>query len=960
MEKSNVSNGVVNGNSFPPSGGLPAGQAGIEGGMIRIKGARVHNLKNISLDIPKNKMVVVTGVSGSGKSSLVFDTLYAEGHRRYVESLSSYARQFFGKMIKPDVDSVTGLSPAVAIEQKVTSMSSRSTVATSTEIYDYLKLLFARFGKIISPVSGREVKKVSVQDMADYVRALPAGTQVSILAPLIATPKIPWPTVLKSFASRGFTRVKILSGIISVWDVISGKVRVASKEIYLLVDRMVTDPRDGDFSSRLTDSLETANNEGGGECVISCTLNGKEVLQRFSSRLELDGIRFEESVPHLFTFNSPHGACRKCEGFGQVIGISEDLVIPDKSLSVYEGAVTCWKGEKMSEWKAEFLKNAHRFDFPVHKPYGTLSGAQKQDLWDGNEFFPGIKGFFEYVESQTYKIQYRVMLARFRGKTMCPDCRGSRLRKEALYVRVGGKTIHVIVSMDIKSALRFFEDARRSGAAGTGSERLMDEITSRLSILNEIGLGYLSLNRQANTLSGGETQRMNLSKILGSPLVGSIYILDEPSIGLHQRDTRRLINILKKLRDAGNSVIVVEHDEEIIRHADHIADLGPGAGSEGGEVLFSGPPPELLNNGKSITSGYLSGGFSIPVPSTRRNGRGLIRVAGAAHHNLKNITVRIPLNVMTVITGVSGSGKSTLVRHILYPGLQKLLGIPGAKEGIYKSISGDTESIKMVELMDRNPIGRSSRSNPVTYIKAFEEIRSLFADQPESGMKGFTPAYFSYNVDGGRCEQCLGDGEVIIEMQFLADIHLPCETCNGKRYKEEVLEVRYKGKNISDVLEMTVDEAIVFFAGNGNRIAGKLTPLRDVGLGYIRLGQPSGRLSGGEAQRIKLASYIGMGSSQSKTLFIFDEPTTGLHFHDIHKLLVAFDKLIENGHTLVVIEHNPEIIKCADWVIDLGPEGGDEGGEVIFEGTPEELIGCEKSYTSRYLKKIMQKEKAEK
>lgn len=921
---------------------------------IVIKGARVHNLKNLSVSFPRNKLIVITGLSGSGKSSLAFDTLYADGQRRYVESLSSYARQFLGRMSKPEVDYIKGISPAIAIEQKANTRNPRSTVGTSTEIYEYLKLLFARIGKTISPVSGKEVKRHSVKDIIKHIASLPESTKIIIGCPLSVFRGRTVKEQLKILLKQGFTRVIADDEVQKIEAYLSGSIEARS--ISLIIDRLAVNHSDEDFYSRVADSAELAFYEGRGTCFIRSFHNDKSETAVFSNLFERDGISFEEPTTNLFSFNNPYGACKRCEGYGNIIGIDRDLVIPNKTLSVYDGAIACWKGEKMGEWKEVLVNNAHKFDFPIHKPYYQLSGKQKELLWTGNKYFSGLNDFFRYVEEQTYKIQYRVMLSRYRGKTICPECKGTRLRKDAGYVKVGGKSITEIVLMPVSRLLEFFKKLRLSAGDKKIASRLLNEITNRLQFLVDVGLGYLTLNRLSSTLSGGESQRINLATSLGSSLVGSMYILDEPSIGLHPRDTHRLIHILKQLRDIGNTVIVVEHDEDIIRASDMIIDIGPYAGNKGGELVFAGSYNKLLASGNGLTAQYLNKKLSIPVPGRRRSWNDYIEVAGARENNLKNITVRFPLNTLTAVTGVSGSGKTTLVKKILYAATKKLYGGYGERTGDYDMLKGELNRIKAVELVDQNPIGRSSRSNPATYIKAYDDIRQLFADQPVSKLRGYKPGFFSFNIEGGRCEECEGEGVVKIEMQFMADIYLTCESCGGKRFKDEVLDVKYKGNTISDILDLTINQALELFDGSGKskavekRIVAKLQPLQDVGLGYLKLGQPSSTLSGGEAQRIKLAFFLSKGQSDSQTLFIFDEPTTGLHFHDISKLLDSFNALIEKGHSVIVIEHNMEVIKSADWIIDLGPEGGEQGGEVVFEGVPEELIMSKKSFTGHYLK----------
>lgn len=922
---------------------------------IIIKGARVNNLKNIDLAIPRNKFVVITGLSGSGKSSLAFDTLYAEGQRRYVESLSAYARQFLGRMSKPDVDYIKGIAPAIAIEQKVTVSNPRSTVGTSTEIYEYLKLLFARIGKTFSPVSGKLVRRDSVSDIVDYILSKPEQTQVNIFSPIpLNGSKEELMSKCNLLIQQGFTRIMIDNEVKRLQE-ITEKTKCKEGVIFLLIDRVIIGHQDPDLENRLADSVQTALFESHGECMIEVST---EAVDRvfFSNRFEADGMSFEEPSTNLFTFNNPYGACKKCEGFGNIIGIDEDLVIPNKNLSVYDDAIACWRGEKMSEWKNELVMHAYKFDFPIHKPVYELTEGQRTLLWTGNKYFKGLNEFFEYVEQQNYKVQYRVMMSRYRGKTICPECKGTRLRKDAGFVKIGGKSIQDLVLTPINSLLPFFSSLRLSEYEKNVSGRLLKEITNRLTVLEDVGLGYLTLNRLSSTLSGGESQRINLSTALGSNLVGSMYILDEPSIGLHSRDTQRLIKVLLRLRDLGNTVIVVEHDEEIIRSADYIIDIGPMAGQHGGEVVFTGDFRELVKNSTSLTAGYLSEKMTIRKPEIRRRWTDFIGIRGARENNLKSLDVRIPLNIFTVVTGVSGSGKTTLVKKILFPSLKKLFDGYAERTGKFDHLEGDYNRIGSVELVDQNPIGRSSRSNPATYIKAFDEIRTLFADQQLAKVRGYKPGYFSFNIEGGRCEECEGEGVVKIEMQFMADIFLTCESCNGKRFKDEVLDVKIRDKSIVDILEMTIEEAYEFFSGGEKpntaekRIIARLKPLLDVGLGYLKMGQSSSTLSGGEAQRIKLAYFLTKGSNEKPTLFIFDEPTTGLHFHDIHKLLISFESLINNGHSILVIEHNMEVIKSADWIIDLGKEGGEEGGNLVFAGTPEELIKVVDSYTGKFLR----------
>lgn len=914
---------------------------------ITITGAALHNLKNLDVKIPRNKLVVITGLSGSGKSSLAFDTLYAEGQRRYVESLSSYARQFLGKLNKPKVSSIKGISPAIAIEQKVNSTNPRSTVGTTTEIYDYLKLLYARVGKTFSPISGELVKKDTISDVIDRVLSMDEGTKLLLLSPIHATEERDLPTLVKIMDQQGFSRLKTESGIVRI-DEFNTEYQGL---LYLVVDRVVVQKGE-DFVNRLSDSVQTAFYEGKGECILE-NVKSEEQLY-FSNRFEKDGITFMDPNVHFFSFNNPYGACPKCEGYGNTIGIDEDLVIPNNTLSIYDDAVLPWKSDSFKHFKEDLVLNAYKFDFPIHKPVFELSDQQYQLLWEGNEYFEGLNGFFSYLEEKSYKIQYRVMLSRYRGKTKCPECQGRRLRKEAEYVKIGGKNIMELVDLPIDEVLDFFKNLKLDPYREKIAKRLLKEVVNRLTFLNDVGLSYLTLNRNSNTLSGGESQRINLATSLGSSLVGSMYILDEPSIGLHSRDTEKLIKVLKKLRDLGNTVIVVEHDEDIIRVADHIIDIGPEAGSFGGELVAEGNFEQILKS-DSLTANYLNGSLRIDVPPKRRAKKKFIEIKGAREHNLQNVDVQIPLNALSVITGVSGSGKSTLIRDILYPALQRIIHKYGEKAGRFTEISGDLETLQNVEFINQNPIGRSSRSNPVTYIKAYDEIRGLFTDQKLSQVRGYKAKHFSFNVDGGRCDACKGEGEVTIEMQFMADVHIECETCKGKRFKKEILEIEFHGRNINDILETTVDEAILFFEEKKQkRIVQKLKPLQDVGLGYVQLGQASSTLSGGEAQRIKLASFLVKGSNSDKTLFIFDEPTTGLHFHDIKKLLDSFNALIGKGHSIVVIEHNMELIKCADYIIDLGPEGGKHGGQVIGQGLPEELVLNEKSYTGKYLKEKLE------
>lgn len=919
---------------------------------IEIKGARVHNLKNIDLKIPRNRFIVITGLSGSGKSSLAFDTLYAEGQRRYVESLSSYARQFLGRIDKPEVDYIKGIPPAIAIEQKVNTRNPRSTVGTSTEIYDYLKLLFARVGKTISPVSGKEVSRQQVTDVVDFILSYHEKTRVLILSPLYVKKDRSLETEADLLRQQGFTRLEIDDEIYRIDDLLADPKKLKAKgDIHIVIDRIVVS-RDEDTQSRAADSVQTAFYEGKGECVIKVMGDDKITTEHFSNRFEADGIEFEEPSMHMFSFNNPIGACPTCEGYGKIIGIDEDLVIPNKSLSIYNDAIACWKGEKMSEWKDQLLFNAEKFDFPIHKPYYELTEEQRHLLWTGNRHFHGLNRFFKYLEEKSYKIQYRVMLSRYRGKTICPECRGARLKKEAAYVKVAGKSIQELVVMPASELRKYFSDIQLTEHEHKIAGRLLIEINNRLLFLCDVGLGYLTLNRLSSTLSGGESQRINLATSLGSSLVGSMYILDEPSIGLHSRDTTRLINVLRKLQDLGNSVIVVEHDEEIIRAADEVIDIGPLAGMQGGEVVFQGNHEKLASEGTSLTAKYLTGEKEIPLPDKRRSWNNFIEITGARENNLKGINVKFPLNTLTVVTGVSGSGKSSLVKNILYPALVKYYGGYGERTGAHEKINGDMHLLTGIEFVDQNPIGKSSRSNPVTYLKAYDEIRKLFADQQASKINGFKASHFSFNIDGGRCEECQGEGVIKVEMQFMADISLTCESCGGKRFKQDILDVRYRDKNIYEILEMTVNQAVEFFSEKAKttekRIVKKLLPLQDVGLGYLKLGQSSSTLSGGESQRIKLASFLAK-EKDTPTLFVFDEPTTGLHFHDIRKLLDAFNALISRGHSIIIIEHNMDVIKTADWIIDLGPEGGDKGGKIVFEGTPEKLIDCKESYTGQYL-----------
>lgn len=954
-------------------------------GNIIVKGARVHNLKNIDVEIPRNKLVVITGLSGSGKSSLAFDTIYAEGQRRYVESLSSYARQFLGRMAKPEVDYIKGIPPAIAIEQKVNTRNPRSTVGTSTEIYDYLKLLFARIGKTYSPVSGELVKKHEAEDVVETALKYPDGTKLMVLAPLVCKHDNCVETALKEYLLSGFSRVMINDEVKQIQELLDEKTKLKEDDIFLVIDRLTVD-RTPEGISRLTDSVETAFYEGKDKCVLRIFpplpvergLGGE--AYSFSKDFEADGIKFEQPNENMFSFNNPLGACPLCEGFGKVIGIDEDLVIPNKTLSIYQDAVVAWRGEVMGEWKNELIYSADKFNFPIHTPYIDLTDEQKKLLWNGNKHFGGLHAFFKHLESNQYKIQYRVMLARYRGKTICPECEGTRLKKEATYVKINGKSITELVNLPITDLKLLLDNIELDTQDATIGKRLLTEINNRVLFLLDVGLGYLTLNRLSNTLSGGESQRINLASSLGSSLVGSVYILDEPSIGLHSRDTYLLIKVLKQLRDLGNTVLVVEHDEEIMRAADYLIDIGPKAGRLGGNLVYAGepaspqPPPKegeratnnrsdisnvnnLLPLGKEsglgFTLDYLLGIEQIEIPDHRRKWNNYIEVIGARENNLKNINVKFPLNVLTVVTGVSGSGKSSLVKNVFYTALKKQYGGIAEKTGQFSEIKGSTHLVKDIEFVDQNPIGRSSRSNPVTYIKAYDEIRKLFSDQQLSKQMGFTAGHFSFNTPGGRCEECQGEGTVTVEMQFMADLVLECEHCHGKRFKQDVLDVEYKGVNVFDVLEMTVNQAIEFFekqTGNTEKkIVKRLKPLQDVGIGYVKLGQSSSTLSGGESQRVKLASFLANEKPES-TIFVFDEPTTGLHFHDIKTLLKAFDALIRKGHTVIIIEHNIEVIKCADHIIDIGPEGGNKGGNIVFEGTPEELAKCESSYTGKFLR----------
>ena len=932
---------------------------------IFVKGARVHNLKNIDVRFPRNKLIVVTGVSGSGKSSLTIDTLFAEGQRRYAESLSAYVRQFLNRMDKPDVDYIKGLAPAIAIEQKVITRTPRSTVGSMTEIYDYLRLLFARTGKTVSPVSGRVVKKDDVKDVLDAISHLKEGSKAYILSAFKQHRNRDAKEELNILMQKGFSRIYVSpfsrsqkeeavnKGVIyHIEDLVSSPGDFISafkypSNVYILIDRIVIKEFDEDDLHRLSDSVATAFYEGEGDVYLEAD---EKKIVHFNNRFELDGIVFEEPSPNLFSFNNPYGACPTCEGFSLVLGIDEDLVIPNKLMNVYEGAVAPWKGEKLGKWKEDFIKNARKFNFPVHKAVADLTAEQYRILWEGNEHVHGINDFFKEVEQNLYKVQYRVLLSRYRGRTLCPECGGYRLRKEALYVKIQGKHIGELSEMPVADLKNWFRKAEKefTDFEKEVARRILIEINHRIDTMLNVGLGYLTLDRLANTLSGGESQRIQLTRSLGSNLTSSLYILDEPSIGLHPRDTFNLIRVLKELRDLGNTVVVVEHDEMMMREADHIIDMGPLASHLGGEIIAEGNYKDIVSNPESLTGKYLKGELKIEPPKKIRKAKEYIVIEGARQHNLKNITVAFPLNVLCVVSGVSGSGKTTLVKHILYPALKKLQGEAADKIGFHRAITGDVNSITQVEMVDQNPIGKSSRSNPVTYIKAWDNIRDLFASQPLSKMRGFQPKHFSFNVDGGRCDACKGEGQKIVEMQFLADVHLTCEVCNGKKFKEEVLEVQYKGKNVYDVLELSVDEAIEFFKDEKG-LPACIKPLSEVGLGYVKLGQSSDTLSGGEAQRVKLASFLGKGKNAGKVLFIFDEPTTGLHFHDIKKLLASFNALIEQGHSIIVIEHNTDIIKSADWVIDLGPDAGVDGGYLVYEGKPEGLKKEKNSYTGKFI-----------
>ncbi|TXC77142.1 excinuclease ABC subunit UvrA [Luteibaculum oceani] len=920
---------------------------------IHIKGARVHNLKNVDVKIPRNSFTVITGVSGSGKSSLAFDTLYAEGQRRYVESLSSYARQFLGRLEKPDVDQINGLSPAIAIEQKVIAKNSRSTVATTTEIYDYLKLLFARIGATISPISGQPVKRHTVDDVIDCIKKCPSESAISVLAPFPENDRLA-SEQLKLYTQQGFARIYIVNqGFQRIESAEADQINsLTTDKLKLAVDRIRYSEEDFDLA-RVTDGINTAFFEGHGKCELLIeTPKGKEEWEEFSNKFELDGMTFEEPSEAFFSFNNPYGACGSCEGFGSIIGIDPELVIPDPELSVYNDAIACWRGDKMGEWKDQLIRSASEFNFPIHRPINELSEKEYELLWNGNKHFKGLNRFFKYLEEKSYKIQYRVMLSRYRGKTLCPDCKGSRIRKDAAYVKIAGKSIQEILNLPVSKAKDFFSTLELSEYERQVSDRLLVEINNRLTFLSDVGLSYLTLDRLANTLSGGESQRINLATSLGSSLVGSTYILDEPSIGLHPRDTENLIGVLKRLQKLGNTVVVVEHDKEIMRQADYLVDMGPLAGSNGGEVCFQGDLKALVKS-STLTAKYLSGKEKLESEQTKAESKKHIEIVGAREHNLKNIDAKFPINRFSVVTGVSGSGKSTLIGDILYPAATREKGLGGKKPGKHKEIKG-LQHITQIEYVDQNPIGKSSRSNPVTYVKAFDEIRNLFAGLPASKTQGFKSAHFSFNVPGGRCEECEGEGYIKIEMQFMADVQLTCESCKGKRYKDDVLDVRYQDHSIYDILNSTIDDAIALFSSDektraAKKIVDKLTPLQQVGLGYLKLGQSSNTLSGGEAQRIKLASFLSKGNSKEKILFLFDEPTTGLHFHDITNLLKSFRLLLAEGHTIICIEHNLDLIKQADWIVDIGPDGGENGGNLMFQGAVNELQNCRESVTAGYL-----------
>lgn len=919
---------------------------------IHVKGARLHNLKNIEVKIPRNQLVVITGLSGSGKSTLAFDTIFAEGQRRYVESLSAYARQFLGRVNKPDVDFITGIPPAIAIEQKVNTRNPRSTVGTSTEIYDYLKLLYARVGRTISPISGKEVKRHTVTDVVNFIAAQKGGTRLYILSPIVIEGEMGLIEKLTLLQNEGFTRLESDGKEYRIEAILPKIEKYKKMTFRLLIDR-ITAFDDSDVLSRVGDSAQTAFAEGGGVCMVESP-DGK-IKQEFSLNFEADGMTFEEPAEHLFSFNNPVGACPRCEGYGRIIGIDEDLVVPDHNLSIFNDAIACWRGETMKEFKEKLLRVANKVKIPVHKPFKELTDEQRKLLWEGNAHFTGLNDFFAMLEANKYKIQYRVMMSRYTGKTLCPDCHGARLRKEAGYVKVGGKTISELVLLPIEELQLFMQNMELEDYEKEVAGRALLEVRNRLQFLLDVGLGYLTLNRLSNTLSGGESQRINLATSLGSSLVGSLYILDEPSIGLHPRDTQRLIKVLKQLRDLGNTVLVVEHEEEIIRAADQIIDIGPLAGRHGGEVVYAGTldSKKLPPDNNSMTLAYLQGTEKIEVPKRRRKLNNYIEIQGARENNLKDINVKFPLEGLVAVTGVSGSGKSSLVRSILYPALNKLVNQYGEKSGRFDGLAGDLKRVKRVEMIGQNAIGKSTRSNPITYIKAYDEIRKLFSEQPYAKLNGYGHSCFSFNIDGGRCEECQGDGVIKVEMQFMADVTLVCESCGGKRFKPEILEVRYKEYTIADVLDFTVNQAIEFFSGQkeslAKKIADKLRPLQDVGLGYIKLGQSNSTLSGGESQRVKLASFLGKEADMEPILFIFDEPTTGLHFHDIKRLLSVFDALVSRGHSLLVVEHNMDVIKCADWIVDLGPGGGEHGGELVVEGTPEDIVKCKESFTGNYL-----------
>ncbi len=927
--------------------------------IITIKGAKSNNLKNIDVKIPRNSLTVITGPSGSGKSSLAFNTLFAEGQRRYVESLSAYARQFLEKMPPPDVDAITGIPPAIAIEQKVSIRSANSTVGTNTEIYDYLKLLFARIGKTYSPVSGKEVKKNSEKDVVDFVLKQKSQTACYLLVPVELLNGRDLQIQLEIFHSQGYGRL-LSDNIMHRFDNETDLTQLKkAKKLFLMIDRFVVDTEDNDLPGRIADSASMAFHEGNGKLILR-TISDNDVFEDtvFSDKFEADGMVFDRPDVNFFSFHNPYGACKTCEGYGTVLGIDEDLVIPDKNLSVYEDAVVCWKGEKLSEWKFHFMKHAHRYDFPVHKPISDLSEQEYSFLWKGNKEVYGIDTFFKYVESKAYKIQYRVILSRYRGRTVCPECRGTRIRKEAQYVKINNHSIVDLVMKPVDELTNFFLNIKLTAYEMNVAGRILTEINNRLKFLNNVGLHYLTLNRASNTLSGGETQRINLAQSVGSNLRGALYIIDEPTIGLHPKDTHRLLETIQHLKNLGNTIVIVEHEEEIIKASDYIVDMGPLAGTKGGELMFAGTFVELLKSDSSLTADFFNKKLIIPMPSSRRKWRNYIEINGAREHNLQNIDVKIPLNVLAMITGPSGSGKSTLVKHILVPSLRRTFGNSAEKPGKHQSVGGDINRIHGIEFIDQNPIGRSSRSNPATYTKAFDDIRSLYSIQPLSKMRGYKPGFFSFNTTGGRCDTCSGDGHIVVQMQFLADVELVCEECNGKRYKDEALEVMFEGKTVTDILEMTVDDSIEFFAGQmGGKFATqiraileKLQPLQDIGLGYLKLGQPTSTFSGGEIQRLKLATYLIRGATDKPLLFVFDEPSTGLHYYDIQKLHIAFERLIAAGHSVVVIEHNMELIKCADWIIDLGPEGGKAGGKVMFEGTPEDMTQCKESHTARFLK----------